>query len=374
MILKELKTFSVLAILLTYTPLCLGEDAQTNVDVPQLQTGAALELYVPLPVENAIPDGERARIRSFEATSVVRLASDAPAFSGKLTIGANDFNGDLTLNIREGFIAAYDLLPNLDLRVGKFFLPFGILNQTRRSAWSFISAPIAIERFLSDQGVADIGIDFRYSLGTSFHLQAGLTNGYRFDSSIANAGAKPMTPTHFVRSSYDFELGESRLTVGANYLMRVNEVGTGLRMSGLDLLYSDRDESNSRVDRWNAQAEIYDRATTLSNLPVTEDIGGYAYAERTLGHYAAGLRADYFQVRSLTDLAGKYRANMNMGLTPVFSYSAYGHLKMQGSYTFSVDTRAGDSTRVEQRIEIRLVTEIGPIPKSRNLELGRSSL
>lgn len=338
-------------------------------DLPSF--GASAELHLPFPVENSTADAERARIRSVEITSNAKLDALTPALKGRLTLGANDLAGALVFNLREGFLVAENLLPNLDLRIGKFFLPVGLLNQTRKSAWNFISSPYAFVRFFDDNAVADTGLDVVYHVSSPLKIRIGVTNGYRYDSSIQNGGSRPMTPTHFLRPQYDFTWSESRLAVGLNYLSRMSDAGDVTRLSGVDLSYGPT--KDSRFD-WSAQGELYDRGVTPAGLPVTEDIGGYGWVERGLGDLALGGRIDYYQVRSLTDLSGAHRPNLILGLTPTATYRGRDHLLVQASYTYMSETRAGNADRSEQVIELRLVTDFGDMPKFRTPSVDPSWL
>ena len=333
--------------------------------------GASGELYVPFPVENGQSDAERSRIRTIELTSNAKLDELTPGLAARLTIGATDLSGNLVFNLREGFVQATDLLPGLDVRAGKFFLPVGILNQTRKSAWAFVSSPTFFVRFFDDNGVADTGLDLNYRFGSQIAVRFGLTNGYRFDSATLNGGARPMTPTHFVRPKYSFTAGASKFEVGLNYLGRVSDTGESLKMSGVDFSFAPVTDDH---ESWSLQAELFDRAVNPPSLPLTEDVGGYAYLERGLNQFAAGARFDYYQIRSLTDASGAYRPNLNIALSPTVVYRGRDHLRLQGSYTYLRETRSGNSDRSEQIIELRLVTEFGNTPKFRTPLSDPSSL
>ena len=340
-------------------------------DLKFLTFGGEGELYVPIPIENSTLDGDRFRIRSVELTSHADLSQWMPKLSGKLTLGADDASGDLTFNIREAYVVATDLLDGLDLRAGKFYLPVGILNQTRRSAWSMISAPRPITLFFTDLGVVDSGLDLFYHSG-EFAIRAGVTNGYRFDSSVNNGGTRPETPTHFARPEFSLQTGSSKLVLAADYLARVDDAGESLRIAGVDASLTPLDVTPTS---WTAQIELYHRSQHPLNLAVVENIGGYAFAEKGLSEkFAAGLRFDYYQVPSLTDQTGSYRKNLILAVAPVFTYRSEGHMKFQAGYSYLRETRDGNAARAEQVFELRYVAEFGDIPKSRTPTIGRSSL
>jgi hypothetical protein len=347
-------------LLVLLTSVLAAPFASAQTFASSLHFGAEGEVYAPVPIENATPDGDRLRIRSVELTAQAALDDAAPGFSTKLTLGGDDSSGDLTFNLREGFVNAN--IGAFDVRVGKFYLPVGLLNQTRRSAWGMISAPRAISLFFTDNGVVDTGADIAYTDG-GFQVRAGVSNGYRFDSSITNTGTKPQTPTHFVRPSALFSLGESSLTLAADYLARVAFDGTSMRLAGLDVSWN---PTTNDSWAWQGQLEAYHRFVQPAALALSEEIGGYLFAEKGLGASSlAGLRFDFYKMPSLKFANGDDRKNLTLALSPVYTYRGRDHLRVQLAYTYLRETRDGDATRAEQVFELRLVTEFGDIPKSR---------
>ena len=258
-------------------------------DFSSLSFGGEGELYVPVPLESATADGDRLRVRSVEVTTQSDFDDWFPGLDAKLTLGAEDDNGDLIFNVREGFLNVTDLgFKGFDLRAGKFYLPIGVLNQQRKSAWSFESAPQALQLFFTDKGIDDSGVDLSYHSG-HFQVHAGVTNGFRFDSSVSNNGTRPETPTHYFRPEVRAVWAEATLVVGGDYVARVDDQGETTRISGLDLNFQSSDDT---LTAWQAQAEGYHRYQNPNNeLGLSEDIGGYVYGERGLGRkFIAGLR------------------------------------------------------------------------------------
>ncbi len=348
----------------------ISQPSRAN-DYNFLVFGGEGELYVPIPVENSTLDGDRLRIRSVELTSQADLSQWTPSLMGKLTLGAEDVSGDLTFNIREAYFVSSDIVNGLDLRVGKFYLPIGLLNQTRRSAWSLMSPPRPIALFLTDMGVVDTGADLYFHF-RNFAVRAGLTNGYRFDSSVTNGGARPETPTHFARPEISIASARSTLVFAADYLARVDDTGESLRLVGVDASLSPLDVSPLS---WSAQFEFYHRYQHPLNLAIVENIGGYAFTEKGLSEkYAAGLRFDYYQIPSLTDQNGVYRQNLTLAIAPVLTYRGHDHMKLQAGYSYLRETRDGNTTRAEQVFELRYVAEFGDIPKFRTPIHDQSSL
>jgi hypothetical protein len=341
-------------------------------DFSRVRFGGEGELYLPVPIENAIPDGDRLRIRSVELTAQSSFDDLAPGLFAKLTLGGEDTSGDLTLNIREGFIGLSS--GGFTARAGKFFLPVGILNQTRRSAWEIISAPRPIALFFAEAGVVDTGVDLAYANDT-FEMRAGVTNGYRYDSAVLNTGTKPMTPTHFARPSFTFHSGNSRIAIAADYVGRVSDDGTSMRVAGVDAALM---PTAADLWAWQGQLEAYHRYVKPTSIALSEELGGYLLVEKGLGASSLlGLRFDAYKIPSLKFASGDERKNMTLAVSPVYTYRARDHVKMQLAYTYLKETRDGDTARAEQSFEFRVVTEFGDIPKFRTpspTTLGPSSL
>lgn len=343
-----------------------------------LRFGLEGEFYLPVPIQNATLDADRLRIQSLEITSLADFSEWVPNLSGKLTIGGEDTSGDLTLSVREGFVNATDILAKgFDVRVGKFFLPIGVLNQTRRSAWPFLSAPRPLTVFLAPGGVVDQGVDVGYVSG-AFSIRAGVTNGFRFDSGIQASGVRPLTPTHFLRPEISLPIDTHIFALAGNYLARVDSNGDTLRLAGVDFQLIPKDCAQSACDQaWSAMGEFYHRFTNPSSqgLPITEQIGGYAFLKRQFtALYAMGLRGDFYQIPTLTNQSGTNRKNSLYALAPVLTYEIRNHFRIDAGYTALMEAREGDTTRYEQTFEFRLVTEWGEIPKFRSPTRDRSWL
>ncbi len=337
----------------------------------QVRVGGQGELYFPVPLQNSLPDGDRLRIRSVEVTGQSDFGETTLPLYAKVTVGGDDTSGDLTLNLREGYLSAQT--GPLALRAGKFYLPIGLLNQTRRSAWPMISAPRAISLFFTETGVVDTGGDLTFSNG-GLQIRAGATNGYRFDSAVSNTGLKPLTPTHFARPSYTFSTASSRISVAGDYLARVADDGTAMRLAGLDAQFFSRERDPWA---WEGQMEIYHRYLKPAQLAITEEFGGYLFMEKGLGDSSlAGLRADAYKNSSLRFANGDVRKNLTLALSPTYTYRAYEYFRAQVAYTVLSEARDGDATRTEQSLEFRIVSEFGDIPKFRtpSLRPDRSSL
>ena len=343
-----------------------------NAAVQNLKVGGVLEVLATAPLQNGQPESDRGRIRSYELSAETKFETALPVFAAKLTVGGFDNSGDPTFGLREGFVQA-SFSRSLHARVGKYFLPIGLYNQTRRSAWATPTAPQVVSRFFGDDGIVDTGIDLNWTPFETISLRAGVMNGYTFDAGETGAGLKPSTPTHYVRPSLKVSLSDTRaLDAGLNYVGRIDEAGQSNRISGLDFVLAPK---TNGARSWFGFGEILYRELKPANLPTGRELGATVYFEQPLQTaWALGLRADAFTIRSLVDTNGAKRSNLDWAVVPVVSYDLSKEVRLQGSYTYFKETRSGDSARTEQTLEIRLVTELGWLSKVRGLPSGRSSL
>ncbi|MEK6651016.1 MAG: hypothetical protein AABY75_08565, partial [Bacteroidota bacterium] len=75
--------------------------------------------------------------------------------------------GDEPLEIEEAYATVLRGLPyDINLRMGKYLVEFGKINTVHPHAWSFVSRPASIERFLGEEGVNDIGVSASILLPT----------------------------------------------------------------------------------------------------------------------------------------------------------------------------------------------------------------
>lgn len=317
--------------------------------------GGEGELYLQLPMVNATTDSERMEVRSVELTGQASLDD----LHAKLTVGADDNAGDFTFNVREAY--AYGFFGPVTVRAGRYYLPIGLLNQQRRSAWPFVSAPTYHTLMFGPLGVVDTGLDLAWRAGSLFELRVGATNGYRFDADVTSTGDRPVTPTNYVRPEFHFDVGDNDLNIAADYLGRVDSEGEVLRLIGADIGFAPK--TPGEWD-WSGQAEFFDRyQNPQQGLQTVEDWGAYVFASKGLGReWLSGLRLDLYKIPSLVDEQGNARKNLSVGLTPMITYRGHKNLLAEISYTLQRDTKDGDSTRYEQLIELRATFELGDLP------------
>ncbi len=83
-------------------------------------------------------------------------------------------------DVEEAYLTTLTLPAGFQVRAGKFFSPFGRLNQQHPHVWDFIDAPLAMDRLLSADTLKGPGVDVAWLAPLSWyaelHLAAQTTN------------------------------------------------------------------------------------------------------------------------------------------------------------------------------------------------------
>lgn len=234
------------------------------------------------------------QVREFEFSAMSQIDQN---FQGVLTLS---YHRELQLEhneieIHEAFISNSGLIPLSQVRVGKFFLGFGRINQFHRHDWNFTDAPMVQKAFFGNEGVKDTGVEVTrniLSLGSTISL--GVTSGNEFDHTNHNHDeeeehASAKAPTTYLRASKFIELSTTQgFDTGLNAIFRNDEESIKRSYFGLDFVYKNRAGSFLET--------LVESEAWLQNAK-TEDYGAYLYFQRAWDrHHAWGMRADYFKL------------------------------------------------------------------------------
>ena len=98
------------------------------------------------------PDGSRLGVREVELA--VQAVVD-PYFRGDVFLGISDLE---KISIEQAFLTTTALPNELELKIGRFLMPFGKQNTTHRHDLHTIEYPWVIQTFLSDDGLKGTGL------------------------------------------------------------------------------------------------------------------------------------------------------------------------------------------------------------------------
>jgi len=97
--------------------------------------------------------GDNTRFSVREVELAVQAVVD-PYFRGDVFLGISDLEG---ISIEQAYLTATGI-PDLEVRLGRYLMPFGKQNTTHRHDLHTIEYPWVIQRFLSDDGLKGTGV------------------------------------------------------------------------------------------------------------------------------------------------------------------------------------------------------------------------
>ncbi|MEK7356071.1 MAG: hypothetical protein AAB250_06450 [Bdellovibrionota bacterium] len=312
--------------------------------IPSVKPSFALDVLAALPTENAVPAQERFRFRTLDIGARIDFDERSHAV---IDVGGRDSNGTMTFRLREGYVQA--AVDSWSVLAGSFFLGFGLLNRIPSTDWPFTSAPLSQSEFFSEERAYDSGAELTWRANDRVAVALGVTNGYWYGTAPITGGDKPLTPTHYARPSLVVPVGDGRIEFAFDYLSRVDVTGERMRLGGFEAAFTRGPVTDPT---WTTWLEVNHRYNLPSGLPLEEKLGGYLFNQAKIDRsWSAGVRLDALTITSLTNTSGQNRANLQAAVVPVATYRLTPATELKTSYTYLRETRDGDSTRGEQRIE-----------------------
>lgn len=222
-----------------------------------------------------------------------------PVFDGVLSFAAHP-EGDqafATPEVHEAYISSHKLIDGLRLRAGQYFLGVGRINQRHQHDWPFLTPSLVQkEVFDSEEGIIDTGLEASYILPTDFflELQVGVSNGRDFGHSHVEDD-KPLSPTHYARSSTFWLMMGLENQLAFNYLGRTSAVGERMQVWGFDFVAKKKQYGKTK---WLIQSELWKRELNLlGNLE--SKLGGYLYIQpQVTDSIYLGFRYDHIRITS----------------------------------------------------------------------------
>ena len=263
------------------------------------------------------PDGSRFGIREVELA--VQSVVD-PYFRGDVFLGISDKEG---ISIEQAFLTTTDLPNQLELKIGRFLMPFGKQNLTHRHDLHTIEYPWVIQKLLSDDGLKGTGLwGSRVFSPFGFYQEVqitavdrlsarteGLTTSEPVNKSLGGLGYSARLRNYVdLSESSNIELSVSAITgkreqpldgsydvlvknaAGTTTLQSVNATVARQSTFGADLTYRWRPLQQGLYESFILQSEImHQRNERNPALPVA-DCGGAAFCPQPL---FAGADRDY---------------------------------------------------------------------------------
>ncbi|HEX9050583.1 MAG TPA: hypothetical protein VF841_08635, partial [Anaeromyxobacter sp.] len=188
------------------------------------------------------------------------------------------------VDVEEGYLTTLSLPAGFQVRAGKFFSPFGRLNQQHPHVWDFVDAPLAA-RLVATEKLSGPGLDVAWLAPLPWFAE--LHAAYQ---ATAPAPGDPERPTGAAHLQQYFSLGDATtLGVGASAAVRSDVTG-GARDLGNVSVYVRVRPPTTRAYA-TLQGELYGRR--FRGEPGGSDGGGYAQLFWRPGpFYGYGVRYD----------------------------------------------------------------------------------
>lgn len=196
------------------------------------------------------------------------------------------------VELEEAYVTTLGLPKGLQIRGGKFQLPFGRHNQKHLEQWHFIDNMLVTKNLLGPENLNEIGVEVSYLFPLPFflQLQGTFTNGDN-DTSFGGRRKQDFLYQGRVYASFDLSAGTT-LLIGGSGATGFNSTGLGnqTQLYGGDLLVKWRPRP-SRGITW--QSEYIFRSLQGAGT-LLRDGGAYSYLDFQFHRrWHAGARFDY---------------------------------------------------------------------------------
>jgi hypothetical protein len=302
---------------------------------------------------------------------------------------AVSFSEDET-ELGEAYMTRFDILPQLNITIGKFRQQFGVVNRWHKHALDQIDFPLALRQIFGNGGLNQTGASLDWIIpgfaGFSHNLTAQLTDGENDRLFSENSDSKFCSLLHYkiyrdLTDSTYLELGLSGL-YGQNNEWQVNDEtvdkSLGTTVAGIDMTLLWEPENNMRYRNftWRSEAYFLNKDIIAPNGSGEDSItawGAYTYLESKISRtFIIGIRGDWF-VPDVKDYADYVSDNgVSSSLTPIavtqdnpYRWQTAPYITWNQSpfvhYRLEYDIAGGDGTGPdEQTVWLQCIFAAGP--------------
>lgn len=265
--------------------------------------------------------------------------------------------------VEEAYLTSLNLPAGFQLRAGKFFSPFGRLNQQHPHVWDFVDAPLARGRLLADEVLSGPGVDVAWLAPLPWFAELHVAG--QGTSPAPNDEDPGERLTGIVRLLQYFSIGDAT-TVGVGFSAARRSEATGaFRDVGAADLYLRWRPLRSR-SYVTLQGEVFARKfrgdglsdalkeampVLAANVERGTDTGGYAQLfVRQDAYFGYGVRYDEAPVATaaVADAEATPGTERRFGALATWFPSEFQRLRLQVSY----DRRPGGQDGVEALLSL----------------------
>ena len=296
--------------------------------------------YSENPTGQAEDDPEKTGFNLTEIEMAIQSIID-PYFKADIFLSFNPEG----VEIEEAYATTTSLPTGLQVRAGKFKLPFGRQNQKHPHAWSFTDNPLVNTDLLGPEGgLNEVGLEISYLFPTPFflHVHGTMSNGDNENNFNSDLRKDFLYQTR-LSSSVDLS-DETTLLFGASQAWGNNDTQRLTGLYGGDFLLKWKARANRSLT-WQSEY----MARRRDNVAGTDtDHGFYSYVDyQFLKRWHAGLRYDYLGFGSDT-LEKQYRITPALTFTP----TEFSLLRLQYDYNKTLNEDAVNAVFLQMQYNL----------------------
>lgn len=250
-----------------------------------------------------------------------------PYFRGDVFVAIHED----AVELEEGFLTTLGLVKGLQVKAGKFLVPFGRQNAKHLELWGFVDNTLVNKYLLDVEGLNEIGVGAAYVFPLPFYLQLESTfvngdNGASFNSALK----KDFLYQGRLTTSFDLS-PVTTVLIGSSAATGNNASGLGntTTLFGGDVFLKWKPSARLSL-AW--QSEFIYRGMEIPGL-TQKDGGFYSYADLQFAkRWHAGLRYDQMGLPD-DSIAREFR------VTPMFAFdpTEFSRLRVQYEYDKAVN-------------------------------------
>ncbi len=236
------------------------------------------------------------------------------------------------VELEEGYFTTLALPKGLQMRGGKFRLPFGRQNQKHTENWDFADNSLINKYILGPDGLKELGVEVSYLIPVPFFLQAQGTfsNG---DEPTSFGGLRKQDFLYQGRLTTSFDTSENTsILLGTSTALGFNNTAGGnqTKIGGGDFLFKWKPASYRSLV-W--QSEYLFRSFEDAARNHQKDGGFYSYVDyQFLKRWHAGIRYDQAGLPQNT-IAREFR------ITPALTFNPTEFTRIRTQYEYDKVTR-----------------------------------
>ncbi len=297
-----------------------------------------------LPQGGHDPAGRGFHLRQLEI-SLYANADPFFRFDANLVVGMEGFE------LEEAYGTTLGLPAGLQLRAGRFLLPFGRINRRHPHQWAFEDAPLVLPKFFGPDGARGLGVELSWLAPTPWFMKWTLSANRRAGPCCARSFGPPATEDDpdaaqapidgledflYVANLQQFwTLGEDwGLMWGLSAMAGPNGTAgkLGTVVAGTDLLLRWRPVASSELTWVAWQTEVLWRGRDLDTGHPLREFGGYSQLVwRMTRRWAVAGRFDWVQGLEGDPLDPEWtRDRMRASADVTFMPTHFSRIRIQG--------------------------------------------